>query len=482
MKKILFSFRFRIFISLILVGFFACTITSRVILENYETKTVSNRVTEVTGHLKVLANHLVTYNYLSDSSSDVINAELSQISTLFNGRVLVINSSYRVIYDTYGISDGKYMIAKEVLECFNGNVGYNTDSVNRYIEVAVPIREGKASEEDSRVLGVLLASVSLANIDSNIAHLSRISLMLEIVISIFVFALAAFISSRMIKPITEISESINHVASFEGEDTITSKYTETTKIAKAFNEMYTRFKAMDDSRQEFVSNVSHELKTPITSMKVLADSLIAQDNVPIEVYQEFMQDIAAEIDREDSIITDLLALVRMEKGDSVLNVKQVDANEMLELIIKRLGPIARKNEIDLIYESRREVIAMIDEVKITLAISNLIENAIKYNKHPGWVKIILDADHQYMTCAVIDSGIGIPEDSINHIFERFYRVDKSHSRQIGGTGLGLAIARKTILLHRGSIKVNSVVGEGTTFLVRLPLKYISRQDNTDSWS
>ncbi|HOO80785.1 MAG TPA: HAMP domain-containing sensor histidine kinase, partial [Lachnospiraceae bacterium] len=171
-------------------------------------------------------------------------------------------------------------------------------------------------------------------------------------------------------------------------------------------------------------------------------------------------------------ITDLLALVRMDKGAAGLNIENRNMNDLMELIVKRLGPIARKNEVDLILESKRSVMADVDEVKITLALTNLVENGIKYNKHPGWVKVVLDADHQFMTVEITDSGIGIPESEIDHIFERFYRVDKSHSREIGGTGLGLAITRKTILLHRGSIRVNSVVGEGTTFLVKLPLSYI----------
>ena len=121
----------------------------------------------------------------------------------------------------------------------------------------------------------------------------------------------------------------------------------------------------------------------------------------------------------------------------------------------------------------RPVTAAVDEVKLTLAISNLVENAIKYNKEHGWVKVKLDADHQFFTIEVADSGIGIPEESLEHIYERFYRVDKSRSREIGGTGLGLAITRNAIIMHRGSIKVVSEEGVGTTFTVKIPLTYIA---------
>ena len=144
--------------------------------------------------------------------------------------------------------------------------------------------------------------------------------------------------------------------------------------------MLARVKTLDDSRQEFVSNVSHELKTPLASMKVLADSLNVQENVPIEQYQEFMCDISEEIDRENSIITDLLSLVKMDKKASDLNIETVNINDLLELVLKRLRPIAGKKQVELILDSFRPVNAEVDATKLTLAFSNLVENAIKYNQ------------------------------------------------------------------------------------------------------
>ena len=235
--------------------------------------------------------------------------------------------------------------------------------------------------------------------------------------------------------------------------------------------MLRRMKLQEDSRQEFVSNVSHELKTPITSMKVLADSLLAQDNVPVELYKEFMGDIAEEIDRENKIITDLLSLVKMDRRSSDVNIQETNINQLIELILKRLRPIAAKRSIELVLESFKPVIAEEEETKLTLALSNLVENGIKYNKDEGWVHVSLNVDSKYFYVKVEDSGIGIPEESQEHIFERFYRVDKSHSREIGGTGLGLAITRSAVLMHHGAIKVYSREGEGTTFTVRIPLKY-----------
>ena len=186
-----------------------------------------------------------------------------------------------------------------------------------------------------------------------------------------------------------------------------------------------------------------------------------------------MGDIAKEIDRENDIITDLLSLVKMDKKGTTLNISSVNINELLEQILKRLKPIAEKKDVEVVLESFRPVVAEIDEMKLSLAISNLVENAVKYNYEKGWVHVSLNADHKYFYIKVADSGIGIPQEDQAHIFERFYRVDKSHSREMGGTGLGLAIARNAVIMHRGSVKVYSSEGEGTTFTVRIPLTYVA---------
>jgi signal transduction histidine kinase len=147
-------------------------------------------------------------------------------------------------------------------------------------------------------------------------------------------------------------------------------------------------------------------------------------------------------------------------------------NELTELILKRLRPIARKRDVEVVLESFRSVVAEVDEVKMTLILSNLVDNAIKYNKEHGLVKITLNADHQYFTIEVRDTGIGIPEDDLAQIYERFYRVDKSHAREIAGTGLGLAITRNAVLMHKGTITVTSKEGEGSIFTVKMPLTHV----------
>ncbi len=322
--------------------------------------------------------------------------------------------------------------------------------------------------------GVMLVSASNDNIIATMDSLNRQAMVVESIVGVLIFVTTLLVSKFLFAPFKKMIEALDQVQEGYTSDPISvTDCLETEHIGDAFNRVLGRMKMLDDSRQEFVSNVSHELRTPITSMKVLADSLITQKDVPIQVYQEFMTDIAAEIEREDKIINDLLSLVKMDRTSADLNISEVDINALVELIMRRLRPIANRRDVQLVYESLRPVTASVDEVKLTLALSNLVENAIKYNKEHGFVKVSLDADHQFFTVKVEDSGVGIPADALEHIYERFYRVDKSRSREIGGTGLGLAITRSAILMHRGTVKVTSVEGEGTDFTVKIPLKYIA---------
>jgi signal transduction histidine kinase len=177
------------------------------------------------------------------------------------------------------------------------------------------------------------------------------------------------------------------------------------------------------------------------------------------------------VERANSTIEDLLTLVKMDKSAGGMVITNENINEFIEQILKQLRPIAAKRNIELVYENFRMVNAEIDKVKLNMAFSNLIENSIKYNYDDGWVRVSLNADHKFFYVKVEDSGVGIPEDVQDIIFERFYRVDKARSRDTGGSGLGLAIARNAVLMHRGAIRVYSKEKEGTVFTVRIPLNY-----------
>lgn len=486
LKKLQFlrSLKIRIFLIAFIIGLLSCNMMRYAILQNYEQRAVSLRTSDVQTQLNILANHLITYRYLQGTASEAIEAELSLLSNLYDGRVLIINSNLKVVKDTYGISGGKTIISEEVIRCLKGENTSQYDPENNFIEMTVPIMEmvetdevdeaGKPIGPQYVVHGVMLTSVSTDYIAVTMDILNRKALVMEAIVILAIFSASILASFVIVRPFEKITDALNQVkAGYSNEPISVPDCLETERIGDAFNAVISRMKVLDDSRQEFVSNVSHELRTPITSIKVLADSLRVQDDVPVELYKEFMEDIANEIDREDKIINDLLALIKMDRTDSDLNISQVDINALVEVIMRRLRPIALKRDIELVYESIRPVAASVDEVKITLVITNLVENAIKYNKEHGWVKVTLDADHQFFSVVVADSGMGIPEDSIEHIYERFYRVDKSHSREIDGTGLGLAITRSAILKHRGSIKVVSEEGEGTTFIVKIPLTYIA---------
>ncbi len=478
--KSLRSLKTRIFILIFLMGLIPGYCMQYGILQNYEIRAISVRSSEVQAQLKILANHLITYNYLQDTSSPVINAELEQLSNLYGGRVLIISGNLKVVKDTYGISEGKTIISEEVVKCFRGESMSNYDADLGYIEMTIPISEtvskaakdGGTEEVKEVVRGVMLIGISCDTIHKTMDILSNKANILLLIMMIIILGFALLLSNFMVNPLNRVTMAINEVTEgFSDKAINVPDYAETVHIIDAFNQLLGRMKVIDDTRQEFVSNVSHELKTPITSMKVLADSLLSQENVPVELYREFMEDIAKEIDRENKIITDLLSLVKMDKKVTNMNITEVNMNELTEVILKRLRPIARKRDIEVTFESIRQVKATVDEVKISLVISNLVENAVKYNKENGWVKVVLDADHQFFTLTISDSGIGIPAEEISHIYERFYRVDKSHSREIGGTGLGLAITRSAVLMHRGSVRVESSPGEGTSFIVKIPLNY-----------
>ena len=470
------SLKFRLILLILVIAILPSLVLCIGVLNSYEARAVSIRESEILSQAKILANQIATSEYMDKGSSEanIIQAQISLLTTIYDGRVIIVDDNFKVYHDTYNLDDNKTIIAEEVIRSFQGQEVTNYDAENHYIEMTIPIID--PDDTSSTVQGVMLISVSTDNIVLNHGYLSQVATIILLIVVVATVFFGILVILYFMKPFGKLSDGIAAIKEGYGDDALqVNDYTETALICKRFNEVIGRMKITDESRQEFVSNVSHELKTPLTSMKVLADSINSMPDAPKELYQEFMEDITSEIERETKIINDLLSLVKMDKSAADLNVTSVNINELLEQILKRLQPIADKQQVELVLESFRPVTAEVDEVKLTLAITNLVENAIKYNRADGegWVHVSLNADHQYMYLKVEDSGIGIPEESLDQIYERFYRVDKSHSREIGGTGLGLAITRNCILMHRGAIKVHSVLGEGTTFDVRIPLNYIA---------
>ncbi len=466
-NKYIRSMRFVICLLLIIIGIFPIVIVNYTQINAMRDKMVSQKIDRIMSQCNMLSNQIVSEGYMENAGVELVNAELTQFSSLYNGRILIVDKNFRIIQDTYFMDVNKMCISSSVIKSSKGDIYSKYDNKQEYIEIAMPLKS------DKEIIGTLLVSFSTADIEDALSNVQYKVGIVDLIIMVIIVAGAIFLSKSMVRPFVELQQSIEDVSEGYLDKMIQVKgYTETMQIGEAFNQMLAKIKKVDDSRQEFVSNVSHELKTPMTSIKVLADSLIMQEDVPAELYREFMTDIVEEIDRENEIISDLLTLVKMDKKSTDLNITDVNINEMVELILKRLRPIAAKKNIELVIESFRPIVAQVDEVKLTSAITNLVENAIKYNVLDGWVHVSLNADHKYFYVKVEDSGIGIPADSQEMIFDRFYRVDKTRSRETGGTGLGLAITKNIILMHRGAIKVYSKENEGTTFTVRIPLNYV----------
>lgn len=463
------SLNFRIMVIFFLIGILPAMILSAVFLSAYTKQSLTRQGNDVNNQCQILASQLGSANYLDDPSNETLTGELMQLATLYDGRILIIDRNFQIIVDTYALEEGRTMLAEEVIKCFKGESTSHYVS-GRFIEMTVPIL---SSSEDKNIIGVILASASTDSLNVRRDNLKNLMEIWLVAGGLCVLVLAVILSSWLVKPLRYMNKFIGDLVegALDGDLDI-HDCTETENISNTFNSLLAKLRLMEESRQEFVSNVSHELKTPLASMKVLADSLLVQEDAPVELYQEFMQDIAEEIDRENTIISDLLTLVKTDRKVTDLNVAATDVNEFLEQILKRLRPIAEQANIEMVFESNRSVSAEIDTTRLSLAFSNLVENAIKYNRENGWVRVSLDADHKFFYVKVSDSGMGIPQDSLDYIFERFYRVDKSHSREIGGTGLGLAITKSAVVAHRGAIRVQSEMEQGTTFTVRIPLKYI----------
>ena len=498
------SLRIHIFIFAVLMSVVPMVLTGIALMQTAVSKEIDSSMKEMQGQVLILANQLSASDYLADPSGSAMEPVVEQIADIWGGRIQVMNSHCYILTDTYRVDQDRYNISEIAIQCLSsGQAQSYYDSSSGIVALVQPIsgarqEEKTAGEEteetaavpavldddarvesDVAVDGIILVTVDMAPKTAAIKTVSDQSVMLWLAVSCVILFIVILWTWRMTLPFKRLVSSVEKAAIDNGIKVNVRTYTETSDISDTVNRTVERIRNLDQSRQEFVSNVSHELKTPITSIRVLADSLMAMENVPAELYREFMTDISAEIDRESQIIEDLLSMVRLDQSRQPLNIAQVNLNDWMESTLKRLRPIAQAKNIEVLLESFRPVTADIDEVKLTLAISNIIDNAIKYNHESGWIKVTLNADYQYFYIKITDSGIGIPEEALSHVFERFYRVDKARSRDSGGTGLGLAITNSIIQLHNGAIRVYSKPDEGSTFVIRIPLIYRNEQSGDE---
>lgn len=472
LKPRIVSMKLPLIILFLLLGMIPLLVQSQVLVESFRQNQVEAKNIEVQNQCLILSSKMTRSGYMNGANRDpLLTGEMDVLADVFNGRIVIVNKNYKIIKDTFGLAENKINITEEVLRCFQGDSSNQYNRKKHYFAQTIPIYDNSADKKIDGVMVVTVSTEDMTLIADVVADRARFYEVMTFCILLMVSILAVAV---LMRPFKHFQRQLDSVADGNLEEDITEDtYRETHAISVAVDRTLSRLKAVDQSREEFVSNVSHELKTPITSIRVLADSLMSMEEVPNELYREFMNDISDEIDREGKIIDDLLSLVKMDKSAAEINIAPVNINALLELILKRLRPIAKKRNIELILESMREVTAEVDEVKMSLALNNLVENAVKYNVEDGWVRVSLDADHKFFYVKIADSGIGIADEFQDHVFERFYRVDKARSRETGGTGLGLAITRKVILMHQGAIKIQSKEGEGTTFSVRVPLSYIS---------
>lgn len=466
--------RIRLLCIIVMVGLVPLYIGMRILQLMHWNQSYETRLELVREQGTALAGLIAQNGYLQQQSQAEITARMHSLAELLDGYIMLVNSGLVVVKDTTGRQDGKTLISKEAIDALNGGSSTYYNEEDGAAELVMPIILGASAESNGQVIGAMIVEVSFGDIIEEHKQFRDNTIILLVCVGMILLVVSTAVSGGMTRSLRALAKRIEDVTeSYDGTKVSEERsYAEVRQIAGAVDRMMERAAATEKSRQEFVSNVSHELKTPLTAIKVLSDSLILEPDVPIEMYREFITDINAEIDREAKIVNDLLSLVKLDKTSGELNIAEVNINQLLEIILKRLKPLALKRGIEMVFESYRTVLAEVDEVKISLVFSNLIENAIKYNRDGGKVMVSLNADHRYFYVKIEDTGVGIPEEEQGLVFDRFYRVDKARSRETGGTGLGLSITKGAVQMHRGSIKVQSIPGVGSIFTVRIPLSFV----------
>ncbi|MBQ6839195.1 MAG: HAMP domain-containing histidine kinase [Oscillospiraceae bacterium] len=396
------------------------------------------------------------------NSSTVADA-VSQIDSLGITRMVITDQSCVSIYDSANQSYGSYIIFPEVIQALDGNKVFSWNYHNGAMQsrAATPIYS----------YGTLIGCVYMMEYDTEQGTLIQslqkntlwITLVLELAVILFSFGFAQAFTRRLRRIMLSMriirEGEYSHKVIMGGND-------ELTVLGDEFNDLAEKLQTSEQKRSNFVSDASHELKTPLASIKLLSDSIL-QNDMDIDTVREFVGDIGNEADRLNRMSQKLLSLSRIEtQADSDCEIVYIGPT--VEKVVRMLSAMAANNNIRIITDLTDDCPILILEDDLYQIIFNLVENGIKYNMKDGSLTISVHRQDDNAVLQITDTGVGIPEDSLGHIFERFYRVDKARSRKSGGSGLGLAIVRIIVERNRGQIQVASTVGQGTTFTVTFP--------------
>ncbi|MDR2514019.1 MAG: HAMP domain-containing histidine kinase [Christensenellaceae bacterium] len=396
-----------------------------------------------------------------------IQALLAEQAYLHTARFLVLSPDGTVWADSLSSLNGLRLAHGEVLDLSAGRA-----TLSQGLHQAGDTWLGYYASTivfDRSTVGIALMSSSLQDVFDQLASIRQALFSYFLLALLLAAALAFWLTQLIIRPINELND-VMRVAGREG-FALRARVRgrdEVAQLSQSFNAMSERLQNLDQMRNEFISNASHELKTPLSAIKVMAESLLSLETIDEGHAREFLEDINGEVDRLNLIVQDLLTLVRFDGRQLPLQKEYLSLSELVFNTVARLAQLARRAGVEIKLELDEALYVEGDALRLSQAIYNLVDNAIKYTKEGGRIWVSLRHEGQNVVFTVRDTGIGIPKAALSHIFDRFYRVDKARSRATGGTGLGLSIVQNIVRVHDGEILVDSAEDEGTAFTVILP--------------
>ena len=396
-------------------------------------------------------------------SEENVTAAMAVVEETGLSRILVTDSAGRVLYDTRetGGAVGDYVLYTEVVQALLGNDAFSC----AYENGAFRSRASSPVLYQNQIIGAVYAyeydrsqAALLEGLQGNLMRLSA-------AVGVVVLALSGLLSLLLTRRIGGLLTAIqkvregaySHRAEIRGRDEI-------AQIGREFNRLTDRLQVTENARRRFVSDASHELKTPLAAIQLLTDSVLQTENIDLETTREFVADIRSEAERLTRITEDLLRLTRLDSG--VLDkAATVDVLPVLEQVMRMMNLVAQEKGVELTYEAQEGCAIQGTRDELYQVIYNLTDNAVKYSAGSA-VQVSLERRGAQVVLTVADRGPGIPEEDLPRIFERFYRVDKALSRAAGGTGLGLSIVRDTVLRRGGTVEAANRSGGGAVFTVR----------------